>query len=152
MPATVTLSTTALTNGINPRDQEFRLNSYSGILPGYRLFVDRELMTVVSVRSDSNGVDVTRGVDGTAATDHSSSAVVTIGKADQFYQSDPQGAPAGAIEVSPYINTRNGKVFYAQGDSQPTGVTYRWWQDVTQTYGFGPLGIRTQTAAPTSST
>ena len=152
MPATVTLSTTTLTNGIDSRDQEFRLDSYSGIVPGYRLFVDRELCTVVLVRSDGNGVRVIRGVDGTAASSHSSSAVVTIGKADQFYQSDPVGAPAEATEVAPYINARNGKIYYAQGDSQPTGVTYRWWQDVTQTYGLGALGIRTQTAAPTSST
>jgi hypothetical protein len=152
MPATVTLSTTTLTNGIGPSDQEFRLDSYTGIVPGYRLYIDRELCTVNSIRSDGNGVDVSRGVDGTCACPHASSSVVTIGRADQFYQSDPQGAPAEAIEVSPYINTRNGKIYYAQGDPEPTGFTYRWWQDVTNTYGIGALGIRTREANPTSST
>ena len=148
----VTLSTTTLTNGIGPRDQEFRLASYSGILPGYRLFIDKELCSVTNIRSDGNGVKVGRGVGGTAAASHSSSSVVTIGTPDNFYESDPVGAPPESVLVSPYINVRNGKIYYAQGDSQPTGKTYRWWQDVTNTYGAGSLGIRTQTSDPSSST
>ena len=97
-------------------------------------------------------VRVGRGVDGTAAAPHSSSAQVTIGKADQFYAVDPVGAPGEVVLISPWINVINGKVWYAQGDALPSGLTNRWWQEVTTTYGFGGLGIRSSESAPTSST
>lgn len=152
MPATVTLSTTTLTYGIDPGAGEIQLDSVSGILPGYRLWIDRELMSVLRLIPGSERLQVQRGVDGTAAAEHSSSATVTIGTPDQFYSRDPVGAPSSAIPVSPWINVLNGKVWYAQGDSVPDGQTYRWWQEVSQTYGIGALGVRTQTSAPTSST
>lgn len=151
MAATVTLSTTTLTNGIGPRDRDILLASTSGVLTGLFLFADRELMKVESVLG--NGlVRVTRGVGGTAAQKHSSSAVVTIGSGTQFYTQDPVGSPAEATEVAPWINVRNGKVWYAQGDALPTGLTFRWWQDATTTYSTGALGVRAFSSTPTSST
>lgn len=152
MPATVTLATATLTYGVGPDAGEVELSSVSGIDVGYRLWIDRELMKVKSIVTGTTRVKVIRGVDGTAATIHSSSSVVTIGRADQFYTSDPVGAPASVIAVSPYINALNGRIWYAQGDSLPDGLTYRWWQEVTQTYGIGPLGVRTQVASLSSST
>ena len=151
MPATVTLSTTTLTNGIGPQDRDVKLASNTGVRTGLFLFAGRELMRVDEVLG--NGlVRVSRGQSGTASQKHSSSAVVTIGSGTQFYTQDPVGSPAEATEVAPWINTRNGKVWYAQGDAQPTGLTFRWWQDATTTYSFGPLGIRTTESSPTSST
>ena len=151
MTATVTLSTTTLTNGIGPRDRDVKLASNSGVRAGLFLFMGRELMKVEEVLS-TGLVRVTRGVGGTAALQHSSSEVVTIGSGTQFYTQDPVGAPPEATEVAPWINVSNGKVWYAQGDAQPTGLTFRWWQDATTTYSTGPLGVRVSASAPTSST
>ena len=78
------------------------------------------------------------------------SALVTIGAAHQLYSSDPLGSPAPAIPVSPYINVINGKVWLAQADAMD--LAYRWWQEVTTTYVIGPVGVRTSSSAPTSST
>lgn len=89
---------------------------------------------------------------GTAPSEHSSTALVTIGRPDQFYSVDPFGSPGSVIAVSPYINTLNGKVWYAQGDALPLNSTVRYWQEVTGTYGTASLGILTQTTSPTSST
>lgn len=152
MPATVTLATATLTYGVGPGDGELTLSSVTGIDSGYRLWIDRELMKVLQVVTGTLRVKVIRGYDGTVASQHSSSALVTIGRADQFYTVDPVGAPLSATPVAPYINVINGKVWYAQGDALPEGGTYRWWQEVTQTYGIGPLGVRTQVANLSSST
>ena len=152
MPATVTLATATLTYGVSPDAGEIQLSSVSGVDVGDRLWIDRELMKVNRVVDGTTRVKVNRGVDGTAASRHSSSAVVTIGRPDQFYTTDPVGSPASVIPVSPYINVLNGKVWYAQGDSLPEDNSYRWWQEVTQTYGIGPLGVRTQVASLSSST
>lgn len=149
MPATVTLSTTTLTSGMNPRETKVYLASLSGIYPGYRLFVDKEQMEVLSTER-TNIANVKRGSDGTASSAHLSGATATIGQAHQFYFQDPIGIPDSAIQVSPYINLRNGKVFYAQGDTDSASL--RWWQEVTTTYGSGALGIRTVESSPASST
>ena len=151
MPASVTLATATLTYGVDPGAGEIVLSSVSGVVVGYRLWIDRELMKVKSLPGGTR-VKVFRGVDGTAAAPHSSSATVTIGRSDQFYSTDPLGAPAEVVEVSPYINVINGKVWFAQGDALPSGLANRWWQEVTTEYGVGALGVRTQESTPTSST
>jgi hypothetical protein len=150
MPATVTLSTTTLQTSVDPGDRQVLVASTSGLTAGTRLFVGKELMSVVSL-GVSNWVRVVRGVDGSAAQHHDSGATAYIGRADQFYDSDPVGAPAETIPVSPYVNVINGTVWYAQGDSLPVG-SQRWWQKQTTTYGFGALGVRTTVLEPTSST
>lgn len=151
MPATVTLSTTTLSAPVRMSDSSILVASTSGLTPGIRLWVDKELMSVVGL-GINNQVSVQRGVDGSAGSDHASSSVITIGRADQFYSSDPVGRPPSVIPVSPYINVLNGSVWFAQGDSQPDMVTARWWQPVTTTYGAGALGIRTTAQDPSSST
>ena len=151
MPATVTLSTTTLAAPVDSRTGRIKVASTSGLFTGYRLWVDKELMSVVSLDVDP-WVNVKRGVDGTSSSAHSSSATLTIGRADQFYTSDPVGIPAAAILVSPYINVLNGKVWFAQGDTLPDGNSNRWWQEQTATRDIGPLGIRTTTLDPEAST
>ncbi len=152
MPATTTLATATLTFGIGPGADELQLSSVSGVSRGTCLWIDRELIRVVNLVSGSNRVKVARGVGGSSAAPHSSSALVTIGRADQFYSVDPVGSPDVVILVSPYINTVNGKVFLAQGDASPDRQNVRWWQEVTNTYGQTSFGVRTAEAAPTSST
>lgn len=102
MAATVTLSTTTLSVYVGLMDGQIRVASTSGILPKDRLWIDRELMGVISL-GPSTLVNVLRGVGGTSASAHSSSAVVTIGRGDQFYSCDPVGAPASSVSVQPYI-------------------------------------------------
>lgn len=153
MPATVTLSTTTLAESIDAFAKQIKVADASGILPGYRLWMDAELLSVVSLgiaTSAYTQVNVLRGVDGSAAAPHSSAATITIGRADQFYSSNPVGAPPSAIPVSPYINVVNGSVWYAQGDSEGGGN--RWWQQQQTTYSVGALGVRQAVQDPTSST
>lgn len=149
MPATVTLSSTTLAVEAQASDSSIKVDSTSGLTPGIRLFCEGELMTVVSLGIDP-WVNVRRGVDGTSALYHEPTATIYIGRADQFYAADPVGSPKEVFAVSPYINAVNGAIWFAQGD--PVQGAYRWWQKQSTTYDFGPLGIRTQTPSPTSST
>lgn len=151
MPATVTLSTTTLLASVGAGDRQILVASTSGLAAGVRLWVDRELMSVAGL-GVGNWVDVLRGQDGTAGQHHDSGTTITIGQPDQFYSQDPVGAPPEAILVSPWINVINGSVWFAQGDTLPTGGTSRWWQKQTTTYGVSALGVRTTTLDPTSST
>jgi hypothetical protein len=150
MPATVTLSSTTLAQGAGASDSQIKVSSTSGLIPGKRLFVDGELMAVVSL-GVSPWVNVRRGVDGTAAAAHPQMSTAWIGGADQFYGTDPVGAPAPEIPVSPYINAVNGSVWFARGDAGPQGISVRWWQKQDTEHAVGPLGIRTKTSSPTAS-
>jgi len=149
MSATVTLSTTTLGSQAKAGESEIKVASTTGLVPGVRLFVDRELMSVVGLLVDP-WVKVLRGVDGTAASVHSTGATVTIGDADQFYASDPTGSPPEVIPVSPYINVTTGDFWFAQGDELPVGETNRWWQKQATTRTTGFLGVRTTTQDPAS--
>lgn len=151
MPATVTLSSTTLATGTGAADPQVKVSSVSGLTPGIRLFVDGELMSVVSLGLGTS-VNVRRGVDGTAAAAHPQMATVWIGRADQFFQTDPVGQPAASVLVSPYINAANGSVWFAQGDSGPSSLSVRWWQQQITSNSVGPLGIITSSPSPTAST
>jgi len=153
MPATVTLAQATLTYGVDSGAGVLTLSSTAGIAPKSCLWIDRELFNVQRlIDGSTTQVAVSRGVDGTAAAPHSSSSVVWIGTPSQFFDVDPFGAPGSDFSVSPWINVHNGLMWLAQGDAQPNGQTYRWWQQVATTYGQGALGIRTQTQDPTVST
>lgn len=125
-------------------------NTADQIRIGDGLWVDQELMKVLETFSDPAGVKyrVMRGLGGSAVQAHSSASQVTIGSLDKFYSSDPKGRPADVVLVSPWINTSNGNVWMPQGDSYPGNASFRWWQNVTSTYGMGSLGVRTLTLAP----
>ena len=151
MPATVTLSTTTLSFSVGASDRKVNVASISGLTPGTRLFVNDELMEVVSTGTDT-WVDVLRGRDGTPGVAHDSGATIYIGRADQFYSSDPVGAPHNSILVSPYINTTNGGIWFARGDTLPGEHAKRWWQKQTTTYSEGALGVQVETLDPTEST
>lgn len=147
--ATVTLSTTTLTFAVNADDRQIKVASTSGLTPGVRLYLDRELAEVVSLGVDS-WVNVRRGVDGTGSSRHASGATITIGRADQFYASDPVGLPANEVPVSPYINVLTGVHWLPQGDEIGSGRDGRWWQARTTTYSTGSLGVRTTETTPAS--
>lgn len=147
----VTLSTTTLSASVGPLDQAVNLASTSGVLPGYRLYIDRELMRVLSI-GVGTWVNVQRGVDGTATTSHASSATVTIGQADQFYSQDPTGPPPSEVPVTPWINVINGTQWTAQGDETGANLQARWWAKTETVHGVGALGVRTATSAASDTT
>jgi hypothetical protein len=155
MPATVTLASATLASPITATDRLIKVDTTAGMVSGTRLFIpgpDRELMTVVGLGPDP-WVNVIRGVDGTCASPHVSGATLIVGRPDQFYSSDPVGRPEGSVLVSPYCNVLTGDLWYAQGDSSAAaGEANRWWQKATTVYDVGPLGVRTVTQSPTSST
>ena len=151
MPATVTLATATLALPVGPTDGQIKLSSTSGIVPGLFLWLDKELVRVLSL-GVSPWVNVIRGQGGTGGIPHASGVTVYIGRGDQFYSKDPVGRPPDAIHVSPWINTLNGKVWWAQGDPEPPGFGERWWQEEATVYDVGALGVRTKTSTPTSST
>lgn len=151
MPATVTLSTLTLASNVRMGDNRIKVSSTTGLVPGVRLFEGGELMEVVGLLPDP-WVSVRRGVDGTATVPHNSSATVYIGAANQFYSTDPIGRPNAAVLVSPWINARTNRIWFAQGDSLPTETGNRWWQEAVNTYAPGSLGVQTVTTSPTSST
>lgn len=151
MPATVTLATTTLEAPLDAQSSRVKLTSTSGVGPGLRLYVDGELLTVVRVDVDP-WVVVLRGQEGSKQTSHPSGFTVYIGRGEQFYQYDPVGRPPDAVPVSPWINVQNGSVWFAQGDTQPDGISDRWWQIQRTTYDQGPLGVRVKTQDPTAST
>ena len=149
MPATVTLSTTTLEGTVGSSDVRIKVLSTTGLTPGTRLFLDGELMTVVSLEADP-WVKVLRGQDGTSGLEHHPGETIYIGRADQFYSMDPVGTPSDAIHVSPYINVTNGSIWFARGDAYPKGR--RWWQKQDVAHAVGALGVRTETADISSST
>jgi hypothetical protein len=150
MPATVTLATTTLAEGVDASSGKVKLTSTSGVTPGTGLYIDGELMKAISLDVDS-WVHVKRG-ESSAAAPHPIGDTVYIGRMDQFYSGPPNGRPNAAVAVSPYIDVVNGKMYFAQGDTYPSTSANRWWQEVTTTYTSGPLGIRTTTLDPSSST
>lgn len=150
MAATVTLGTTQLAENVDASSTSIKVTSTAGLVPGLRLYLEGELMTVQ--RLNPNGVSVLRGQDGTPSVPHSSATTMYVGRADQFYFSDPKGRPNSATLVSPYINVKTGVLWHAQGDTLPESTSARWWQPVVTTYGVGFLGVRTREEDPTSST
>lgn len=144
--STVTLTTTTLSKTVSVDDNRIVLASLTGVIPGMRLFIDRELMTVLRATGIGNELMVRRGVDSTSSTRHGSNSLVTIGRGDQFYSTDPRGLmPAVAVPVLPYINVQSGLTWTIQGDDLGPGLDGRTWQLVTTTQSVGPLGVRVNT-------
>lgn len=84
----------------------------------WMLYVDRELMAVVSVQGTT--LQVQRGVQGTVASPHKSGTMVLFGRNLWFYGNDPGATPssgtgvsgvsctAASVLVTPYLNYRTG--------------------------------------------
>jgi len=151
MAALATLATTTLSAGVDPNDNAVQLASTSGVLPGMRLYVDQELMGVLSLGLGTS-VNVLRGVDGTATTRHASSRTVTMGQASQFYDRDPIGPPPAQVLVSPWINVLTGAQWTAEGDETGSDASGRWWAKTEHTHGVGAFGVRSDVAAVSAVT
>jgi hypothetical protein len=146
--ATVSLSTTTFSNTVEPADSRVILASTSGITPGVRLYVDRELMAVDRLTGIGNEAVVLRGIEGTAASRHATNSTIYIGRGDQFYSSDPIGLPPAILPVYPYINVLTGVVWVAQGDEVGAGNAGRIWAPITLAMardGVGAYQVTTTT-------
>lgn len=150
MPATVTLSTTTLQANVSNGETQVKVASTTGLTPGTRLFVEGEVMSVVSLGVNP-WVNVNRGVDGTASLPHNSLATVYIAAPNQLYATNPVGRPPAVIAVSPWINVKDNRVWFAQGDTLPYNVANRWWQEALTNYDTSVLGVTVATQSPTSS-
>jgi hypothetical protein len=152
------LTQTTLTATIGPGLQSFALGSVTGVSgfgPGINsptggtvtignitnIYIDRELMQVISVNTTAKTVFVIRGSGGTQASAHAATGMVLIGPASSFYNYDPEGfcgtlpSNQGSVLgnppiVSPWINTRTGAQWlcstitstWTPGFSGPSGV------------------------------
>ena len=149
MPATVTLAQTQFAQTVRRADSQVALASTAGITAGTALYSDGELMSVVSL-GVSPMVNVRRGQGGSFAVDHTTGNPVWIGTPDQFYSIDPVGRPHQVVLVSPWINVKNGSVWFAMGDVEPSGSAHRWWQKQVYTDSHsGP--VVTSSFSPTAS-
>lgn len=103
-------SVTTLSANVTAGQVSFGLASVTGISgqstsTGTMLFIDRELVQVVSVNTTAKTVVVQRGVGGTQASPHKSGIKVIAASAPAFQAYDPQGTcTASATPASPWIN------------------------------------------------
>lgn len=115
MAALATLTTTTLTNAMGTGDWALKPASTTGIALDAFLYIDLELLRVTGLLPGTQ-FSVRRGLDGTINQPHAAAALVTIGRADQFYNQDP---PAGVAPteplVLPWINVVNGNRWTVAG-------------------------------------
>jgi hypothetical protein len=114
------------------------LDSISGVLPKTCLYVDRELMSVISLGVGKE-VNVRRGVAGTGASKHSPATYVVTGRQDQFRSSDPLGSPSNEAPIQPWINVETGRIWLQEGDE--LGNNLHYWQEVSLSHVAGVLGF-----------
>lgn len=119
----------------------------TGVSKGDLIWFDREAMMVLD--AGQNPVIVRRGMAGTIAAGHVSGTTGYAGGPEKFSSVDPVGIPPAFPAANPWINTRDGRVWVAQGDERGPGVAARYWQLQTTTRGavgaFGTPGAVTVT-------
>lgn len=129
---TATVTSTTTTAAIAASDNFVNLTSGTGVAAGVGIFVDKEMLRVVSVAApfSTTRPRVARGQDGTRLATHVSGVTVYIGPTSTvagpgpFWQSDP---PAGTCvlgneQYSRRINTLNGKHWKCINS---------WWVDLS---------------------
>ena len=143
--AQTALVQTTLGSLITQGQNTFTLGSVTGITAGTigvstDLYVDRELMIVLSVNTTTKVVTVSRGQGGTQASGHANSAMVLYGPPNAFQVFDPEGACVTAnTAYTPWVNVRNGYQWLC------STVTLSW------VAGFNNLGSLQVTKAVASA-
>ena len=118
-----TMLTTTLATGIGATDQQLILASVANVSngkgPPYSqtiLFIDKEAILVILKPVASTVPLVLRGYLGTAATPHSTGAVVYLGPATAYALYDPSGKiPTGADIMLPWIVPSSGNIWGDDG-------------------------------------
>ena len=150
MVALYTLATTTFASNVGELDTNVNLTSTTGVVPGMRLFADRECFAVEKLTGVGNYAIVRRGVDGTFNRPHNTIQTVYIARPDQLFMIDPVGIPIAGVYSNPHINVTTGVIWVVQGDDSGPGIYARTWQPVTATQTAGPLGVRTLTTTTPS--
>lgn len=143
-----TVTSTTLSSAVAATDSIINVASATGITadPPTTLYIDREVMPVVSV--SSTAITVRRTARATA---HISGAVVWVGRPNWFRSTDPSGACTVTTEhVHPWVNTATGSVWYCSGGRwNPVGDNYVfispgncWMTAATTTISTGPALVR----------
>lgn len=142
------LTTTTLSNNMSAAALTIQLASVTGISgfgPGITnptggtaagtgnitdIYIDRELMQVVSVNTTAKVVSVLRGQGGSQASAHASGDMVIIGPPGSFYNYDPEGLCIGTgstpAQYTPWVNQRTSAQWLC------SSVTNTWvpgWQN-----------------------
>ena len=112
------------TPGPTMRFSTVQLDSITDVHTGDVLVIDREVMRVLD--ASVNPVRVMRGSVGVAVS-HTSGATVYIGTPDRFRTMDPVGIPKYS-DPNPWINIRDGRVWFFQGDQVGPNIGARYWQ------------------------
>ena len=93
----------------------------SGPGTGTAIYIDRELMSVISVNTSAKSVNVLRGINGTLATAHKASTMVLYGNPNAFVNFDQAGSCVVAqVPAQPSINVFTGNQWLC------SSVTLTW--------------------------
>lgn len=113
------------------------------------LYIDRELMQVVSVNTTAKTVQVLRGQGGSQASAHASGAMVLAGPPAAFLNYDPEGycggkvgtgaSPSNPPQYTPWVNQRTGAQFLC------STITLTW------TPGFSGGGATSMANVPNTA-
>lgn len=127
LPTTIfgqaTISTTTLAAAVTSINQPWvQLASTTGIVAGYSIYVDRELMAVTSV-ARTPIVDVRRAVAGTAGA-HANASLVFSGPSNYFGAGQPLSGPCTSTQeiALPRIVVANGDIYDCKGATATTQV------------------------------
>ncbi len=120
------------------------------------IWCDGEAMLVRSVDTNPTTVypiAVVRGMAGTAAAPHGGGAPIISGNPGRFHSSDPVGLPAATPIDNPWVNTRDRRVWRAQGDQVGPGIlsTAHYWALQQPVSTIGALGVRLTVQVPNST-
>ena len=121
------------------------------------LYIDRELLQVVSVNTTAKTVTVLRGQGGSQAAPHASGAMVLAGPPAAFLNYDPEGycggatgtgfSPSNPPQYTPWVNQRTGAQWLC------SSITHSWVPGFGNPGGSGnPISVTTAVASVAGST
>lgn len=108
--------------------QRISLTSGSTVAVGQDIYVDAELMTILSATNTTTQWNVNRGQDGTAARAHASGAQAFTGPSSYFRNNNPVGpCVSTSLVARPYIRATEGNIYDCAPVSTLTGSTAATW-------------------------
>ena len=156
-----TFTGTTLGSAITASQNQLSLAAVTGISGASTgnltdIYVDKELMQVLTVNTTAKTVTVIRGVSGTQAAAHISGALVLAAAPPAFQNYDPEGScTASSTPAQPWINTRTGNQWLCSsktgewvagfGNSGTSGVGAGLSADVASANTILPSGPLFQT-------
>lgn len=109
----ISLNSTTLAKALSASARKVYLTSFTNVVAGDLLFVDREAMKVQRVGTTT--CDVIRGWAGTVETEHALAATVYTGASERFYSTAPSGYNADT-PYTPWIDLSTGALYTVQSN------------------------------------